>query len=374
MKKIFIISAVLLAVVLLFLGIYNFAFKEDVAVKKQITTEIKNSDIVPAALEKITVISDGAVLGPVVDKKTEKIKYYDADTGFVWEMESDGKGKRKISDTRLTGLKNVLWSPDNSKVLTTIKKDGKYSFYEYDYLSQKGTALKDGLDTAVWDNIGTKIFYKYFDNVAKERTLNIANPDGSEWQKITDIDIRKIVITPIPFTSFVSFWNFPNANEETKLQMIGVTGGEIKTLVSGKYGADYLWSIKGDKVLVSALASNGSKNITLGVATVNGEYQELGIPTFASKCVWSQDGKTVYYALPLGIPNNAIMPNDYLENKFTTEDTFWKMDITTGEKERIIETTDIKGKYDSSNMFLSATEDALYFVNKIDQKLYRLEF
>ena len=66
------------------------------------------------------------------------------------------------------------------------------------------------------------------------------------------------------------------------------------------------------------------------------------------------------------------MPDDYQNNKFNTSDTFWKMDIATGEKERIIEAVDIKEKYDSSSLFLSATEDALYFINKRDHKLYRI--
>lgn len=113
--------------------------------------------------------------------------------------------------------------------------------------------------------------------------------------------------------------------------------------------------------------------MTLGLISMNGSYQELGIPTIASKCVWSQDGKTVYYALPGGIPDGSVMPNDYQENKFNTTDTFWKINVITGEKERVIEAGEIKEKYDSSNMFLSATEDAIYFVNRTDQKLYRIQ-
>ena len=288
-------------------------------------------------------------------------------------MDSDGAKKEQITTVKVLGLKNALWSADHNKVLTTIQKEEQNSFYFYDHQAQTGSLLKNGLDTVVWDNLGTKIFYKYFNSISKERTLNISNPDGSDWQKIADITAKNLNIAPVPSTSLISYWNSPNAIEETQLQVISITGGEAKTILSGKYGADYLWSPDGSKAIVSSLPNKDTKTVLLGVVTIDGKYQELNIPTLVSKCAWSLDNKTIYYALPGGIPAGVVMPNDYQENKFNTEDTFWKMDITTGEKERIIETADIKGKYDSSNMFLSATEDALYFVNKIDQKLYRLE-
>lgn len=376
MKKIFIISAILLGVLLLFLGIYNFAFRKNTpAVEQKIVEPIMESTkkIPVIKAEKITGISDGAVLGPVMDKKTEEIKYYDALTGIVWKMNSDGSGKKQITDTKVSALKSVLWSPDHSKVLTIKLKDGQSTFYMYDYKLQKGTQLKDGFTWAVWDNLGTKILYRYFDAASSEGTLNIANPDGSGWQKIADIEAKKLNIAPIPLSALVSYWNYPNAAEETKLQVVGTVGGESKTILSGKYGADYLWSPKGDVAIVSSLSNKEAKTVMLGLITLDGKYQDLNIPTLASKCTWSQDGKTVYYALPGEIPAGAIMPNEYQENKFNTDDTFWKMDITTGIKSRIIETSEIAGKYDSSNLFLSTTEDALYFVNRLDQKLYRIQ-
>ena len=377
MKKIFIISAVLLVLVLIFLGVYNFAFK-----KEATNTQQKNSPVIaetkkPTAapeirIEKIKAISDGPVLGPVIDKKTEKVKYYDANNGTVWQTDSDGQNKQQLNSTKVLGIKSVLWSPDHSRVLTTMQKDEKTVFYMYDYVSQKSTLLKNGLDTVVWDGLGTKIYYKYYDAISKKRNLNIANPDGSAWQVIGDIEQKNIKISALPLTSLVSYWNYPSNTDETQLKLIGATGGEQKLLLSGRYGADYLWSPKGDKALVSSLVDKNSKSMTLGIVNTEGKYQDLNIPTFVSKCAWSDDDKTVYYALPGDILSGATMPNDYQENKFNTNDTFWKMDITTGEKERIVDPTEIKSKYDSSNLILSPTEDSLYFINKTDQKLYKV--
>jgi len=377
MKKVFIISLVLLVVVLFFLGIYNFAFKKSTPIVAQPATQENPTDVKKITdqetPEKISVISSQPVLGPFFDKKSGTISYYSAKDGTVWTVNADGSGEKQIVSKTLDGLKNVLWSPDHSKVLTTFEKNGQQSFYQYDYNTNKGTQLKNGLDTVAWDNTGAKIFYKYYDSTTQKRSINIADPDGSGWQKIADTEFKNVSISPVPSTSNVSFWNFPNADEETQLTIVGAVGGEPNVILKGKFGADYLWSPDGTQALVSSLASNDSKMTTLGLVTVNGQYHDLAIPTIVSKCVWSNDGKSIYYALPGAIPDNARMPNDYQDNKFMTDDTFWKIDITTGEKSRLINASEINGKYDSSDLFLSATESDLYFINRSDQKLYKIK-
>ena len=179
----FIVSAVLLGVVLFFLGIYNFVFKKNTPIVAQPTAqEIANEAQKKAAQkdsEKISAISSQPVLGPVFDKKSETVLYYSAKDGTVWTSNPDGSGKKQTSNKTLNGLKNVLWSQDHSQVLTTFEKDGQQIFYQYDYKTNKGVQLKNGLDTVVWDGPGVKIFYKYYDSKSQKRSINIANPDGS---------------------------------------------------------------------------------------------------------------------------------------------------------------------------------------------------
>jgi hypothetical protein len=104
-----------------------------------------------------------------------------------------------------------------------------------------------------------------------------------------------------------------------------------------------------------------------------GEYKNLEIPTLVSKCVWSKNNKIVYFALPSSLPDNILMPNDYDAKKFTTTDTFWKVDVTTGKKDRMIELEKMQGSYDASNLFLSPDEGNLFFINRIDDKLYKVK-
>ena len=153
--------------------------------------------------------------------------------------------------------------------------------------------------------------------------------------------------------------------------MVSTVGGEVRKIFSGRFGADYLWSKDGAKALVSSSDSKGGSKINLGIINNNGgEYQNLNIPTFVSKCAWGKDNKTIYYALPSFSSENYVLPNDYQDGKITAKDTFWKMDISSGKAERIVDIKDIKDSYDATGMFLSPSEDILFFINKIDGKLY----
>ncbi len=382
MKKVFIISAILLGATLLIWGVYNFAFKKSnsntqvvkTIPKPQVVEPVK-VDAVPVVKKqnKITVVSGDSVLGAVSDRKTEKIFYYSAVDGLVWQADSDGSSVIQSTSMKLTGLVGVNWSPDRTRVLTNFLKDGKNIFFSYDNVKKSGTQLKENLDSVAWDGLGGKIVYKYYDTKTKKRSLSVANPDGSGWQTIVDnVPFRNVSIAAVPLTAAISFWNFPSATEESVLQMVAATGGEVKTVFKGRFGGDYLWSPDGSQSLVSSLISNNSKTITLGIVNLQGEYRDLGIPTIAAKCAWSSDGKTVYYALPGAIPTGAVIPDDYQSKKFTTSDTFWKVNVVTGSKERVLELSDISDSYDVSAPFLSATENSLFFTNRIDGKLYRV--
>jgi len=150
----------------------------------------------------------------------------------------------------------------------------------------------------------------------KEGSLNISDPNGKNWTKLTPINTKYISMAPIPKTGLLSVWNAPYASTETILGTVSLLGGETKTLFSGNFGTDYLWSNDGKHVLLSsANKKNGSKTSLYILNDQGKDYKALNIPTFASKCVWSKDNKTIYYALPGLIPDNSVLPNDYISGK-----------------------------------------------------------
>ena len=386
-KKIFIISSALLASVLFFMGIYNVSFKEKTPVASQKTSEKETPaagseeksalEKVAEAIgfsknkEKIYSLSNEAVIAPAIAEDGKKINYYSRSEGSVFEVYLNGEGTQRIDNNNFSGLENVLWSADKSKVISRFNNNVKIEYSSYNYILKKGSKLAGGIEYAVWSNLGDQIIYKYSDAKTGKKNISIANYDGSDWKKIADISVSDAWIASVPQSSFVSFWNSPNSFNETSLNLVSTLGGEVRKIFSGHFGADYLWSPNGTKSLVSYVESKGGSKIWLGIINSNGgEFQNLNVPTFVSKCVWSKDSKTIYYAVPTFSSENYVLPNDYQSRKVTTSDTFWKMDIASGKSERLVETKDINSSYDASNLILSPSEDLLFFINKNDGKLY----
>lgn len=380
LKKFFYASLLILIISLLFLGIYRLSFY-----KPSETAQVKKEEPMPASpldqpkkeVAKIAAISDEAVLSPILASDDLSIKYYSQKSGKAYQIDLDGMNKKSISDKDLIGLSSVIWSPDKTKVITkNVNSDGNVQFYNYNYSTGIPTPLKKNLDEVSWDSTGNKIFYKYYEPATKERSLNIADPDGNNWKKLADLAYRNVAIAQIPQSGIVSFWNKADSMSETDMESIPAIGGEKKVIQKGKFGADYLWNNSGTNVLMSHVDAKGGSKMQLALLNFNGgEYINIGVPTFVSKCAWSKDNKTIYYSLPGNLPGTAILPNDYDSGTIKTSDTFWKIDIASKQPKRIIELADlqkINTQFDATNLFLSSDEGYLFFVNRIDGKLYRL--
>lgn len=382
MKIFFIISTTVLVLVLLFLGIYNFSFKTNSAITAEDEGEEKNIITDGAMLdiggsgdeEKIFTVSDKNVTSPVLSQDKEKILYHSLLDGSLFSYSLEDGAEKLALKKDITGLADVIWSPNSKREVLRIKDNGKVSFRFFDYENGQEVTLKEGVDNVYWINLGNKIVYKHFNSETAERTINIADPDGSNWKKIGDTNYRGISMALVPGTGLVSLWNYPDAFEETSLKTISTISEETKDVFAGAFGADYLWSPDGKKILMSSVETKGGAKVSLSVLSQNGgDAQNLKIPTLVSKCVWGRDNKTIYYAIPGVVGEDAVMPNDYQEGKFKTKDTFWKADLTTGKKERIVELEKLEkngGNFDATSLLLSPEEDVLFFINRIDLKLY----
>ncbi|KKR21828.1 MAG: hypothetical protein UT50_C0003G0009 [Candidatus Moranbacteria bacterium GW2011_GWA2_39_41] len=375
-KKIFLTSSIILLVILLLWGVYIISFQKPASLDSAINTLSDTTaitDIVASKSPTILALTDEAIISPTLSADGNAIKYYSKATGKAFELNISNNTTRSISNRELVNLSSINWSSDRSRVISTFPIDSLSSkFFYYDYTQNKGVQLKDNLDTVTWQS-NNKIIYKYFNPKTKERTLNIADPDGSNWEKIINLTLKNISIAAIPKTGLISFWSKPDSFNKTLLQSVPIFGGELKTIASEKFGADYLWSSDGNMLLESSVETSGGLKMQLGIMNNSGgEYKTLGIPTLVSKCAWSKNNKNIYYALPGSIPSDATMPNDYNTHKITTNDTFWMVNTTTGEKTRLVDLDKITQAYDATNLFLNSDESMLFFLNKIDGKLYRI--
>ena len=375
MKKVFIFSSLGLALLLFFWGIYALVFKpaaenSSSAPGLESKTVSEKTATVPESLLPLT---DEPVLAPTLNEDGSALKYYSQkDKGF-YEISFDGKIKTLILKKELPDSLEILWSPNKSQALFKLYPGSSNSqTVFFDFSIQKEVYLSRSLNNPVWQN-DNKIIYKYSDPAKKELTLNLSDPDGSNWKTLTNLEFSQVFSAGIPQSGLISFWKAPDAYAESILYSVSPLSTEKKIIFQKEFGANFLWNNDGTLVLVSHSVEKAGKKMQLVlVDNSGGGYKNLEIPTLISKCAWSKDNKTVYYALPGSIPENSLMPNDYYSNKFQTADTFWKVNVLTGEKTRLIDLNKISAKIDAKNIFLNLDESLLFFVNRIDGNLYQM--
>ena len=356
-------------------GVYNFSFNntDQNSSAKTPIAQTKENNSSKTTAGTITAVSSEAVLAPILTPNGQSVKYFSKDGNGLYEINLDGSNRNTLDSQTFPGLVNAFWSPDQTAAILQFSRSGQTSFDYKDFSTHQQTPLKNNLDQVVWQTNADRIFYKYFDPKSKERTLNVSDPDGSNWAKLADLPYHYVSIAQVPKSSLVSYWNTSDAFSQTLFQSVSVLGGTPTIILNNVYGADYLWNNAGDSVLVSHTDSQSGHKMQLAVMNYNGgEYHDLSISTLVSKCVWSANGKIIYYALPGNIPASAIMPNDYTNRQFNTADTFWKVDVQTGKTSQLVDPKNIPGNYDATNLFLNQDESALFFTNRVDGKLYEI--
>jgi hypothetical protein len=384
-KKIFAISTLVLVLLVGAIFVYNFAFKKPATptIAPKTADEGKTASTTPGTSSPstasqtsgaITAVSDGSIFGATLAPDGSTLYVFSGENGQLNQITPDGKLEKVISTEEFQGIQQVFWNkPKNKDIVKRSDGPLKSKFLLLDISQKTVTPVKENVDSIAWSGLGDKIIYKYFDPKTKKRTLEIADPDGKNWRKIADVDFAGLSISAVPGSSDISFWPSPDAFMATTASLIGFNGENRRELLKDRFGADILWSPDGKSAAVSSSDQKGGHKINLALMNSDGgQFQPLAFPTFAKKCAWSADSKFLFCATPGNIPDSAILPNDWQDGKIKTADTFWKLEIATGKKDRLVEPDKINGSFDVLNPFLSQDEKTLFFTNKADGKLYKL--
>ncbi len=375
LKKLFLSTSILLGIILFFWLFFTFFIKEKpnegiLPSIEELPTEPEIDTITSSFQEVIDV----PLLSSALSKDQLSLLGYHAETATLYSLNRETFEKTILLDTNLSLPIVSLWSENPEiSILKTQPQQGS-QYFLINATEKTILPLQGEIAYLVWDSLFEKIIYIRRKN-PEEITFYLAKADGSESKEILTIFQKgRIDMASVPQSPLIAYWPQSSNTKLSPLYQINISTGTNKEIFSGKYGANYLYSPDGEKILLSwAPEKNGSK-LSLGVINkYGGQYSDLGFPTLTSKCTWNKTSDILYCAVPTEIPQTTIMPDDYLSGKITTTDVFWKITVTTGEKERLVELSDITQSFDATNLLLSSDQRTLYFTDKKSQKLYEIK-
>lgn len=386
-KKVFIISLVVFLVIGLGLVAQKFFFsKKEPATssgskesQSQVDSEAdqpknqpNSSETTEKALDKnkkLLQIVEGKIAGLVLAKNKSEVAY--SIDGKFLSIGLDGDNKRSIGNYPFESIQAIKWSPDLSRAMVNDAN----GFNLYDLGSNQVQKLKDQIDSIEWAASGDKIYYKFYEPNKNLRALDIANPDGSEWKTLVpQIPFKDVKISVSPAGDKFCYYQWPDSLAETSTECMNNKGEEKFILHKGVYGADYLWSPSGKKVLTSFVQEKLEGRLALGVMNdQGGEFKSLSFPTLVQKCVWSKSETYVFCGMMSGTPQDSSLPEDWINKKVFSSDTFWKINVENGKKERIIDIDQLPSGLDAANVFLDDMETRLFFTDRKGGGIYRIK-
>jgi len=379
LKKILTILIILLVVVIGAFVVYNFFLSEDTPAPPsgdgsgQIPTSGPASDQAggPSYQGRLSAISQESVMSPTTDGK--KVKYYSASNGNVFESNLDGSELTRISSLVLTNLIKAIWSPNRDKVIAIFDENGQARRYLYDYNTKISTALNQNIQWIDWSPGQDKIAYQYYNPVTEDNNISIARGDNLDWTNILQTRMKDLIVE-WPDSGKVAIRTKPSGLAQSIIYTIDLASGDFQKIIDQTYGLTLLWSPLGNKILYSETNDDG-KNLKLKTADLEtSTISELNIVTLPEKCVWSQDNRTIFCAVPKSISDLATLPDDYYKKTISFSDDFWRINLDTGQAVKIYEAKDSESNaYNAKELLLPPLENYLLFINQKDGLLYSLK-
>jgi len=326
-------------------------------------------DVAQGGRTWITPITDDPVKGATLSSDGVNNFYYDRESGHFYKVDGFGN-KTLLTDQVFYNVENVNWAPTKDRAIIEYPDGFKVM---YDFNQKKQYTLPKNWQEFSWDSTGSKVVFKSMSQYAENTWLAVARPDGSQAEPIEHMgdNADKVVVSWSPNNQVVAFsaTGQPRGAWEQEILLIGQYQENFKSLVVD--GRDFRpkWSPQGDKIVYSVYSSDSDYQPRLYLVnaqgdTVGNDKINLGLITWADKCAFDSVGDFLYCAVPEVLPEGSGLVTELADN---TRDDFYKIDTSTGHVTFLAEGA--MGGYNVQDIYLSADDQYLYFVDKNTERL-----
>jgi hypothetical protein len=293
-----------------------------------------------------------------------------------------------INSSSINDIISAKFSYDGKEIVVSFGNPSAPQTSIFNITTQTWTALPQGLQSPVWAPTTDQI--AYFSTTSNGElalsTINAANLKKGASTLLTlhaaDLDLQW------PSQNELIIADKPTSQNAGSIWAFNIPAATLTALDYEIPGAESIWSNDPTTSygLVFYNGAGGESNL-LQLQSLSGTAttQQLSFITLPSKCVFNNEmtptsttetTSSAYLALYCGIPrsssgfSSAQLPDDYETMALFTSDDIYKINTATGD-------TQVLWNDQTQNMDVSDMKffgNALFFVNRYDQKLYGLTF
>jgi len=263
--------------------------------------------------QSIEKIFDKEVFYSVYDDKTNSFLYFSGDEEgdlFLNEYDLDSREETTLTDRGIVNIQNdsVVWSPSFKQVIVKVSNspvDNLFPFIEdygtgvdinwiinlerRDLVNITTKHLHPTIKDVSFSPTGEKIFY-FFKNDA-ERTLAMANNDGSDFERI--VQLKNLEFDPDVVWSpdgdkiaiYISDGQRESGEESYDLYIYSISKREITKITDDGLSYEALFSPSGEKILYKS----GGNIWAYDFAQGEGSNINLEVETSTENCIWLDD-------------------------------------------------------------------------------------
>ena len=405
-KIILIITFIL--TILILVGVYFYFTNKSAPVVEQNPSLLqKFNPFGTSTKTPTTITTDKGIEGPTTEEPIQTSRFYQI-TNFAIAGGTFLEDTRKISNTDT----NLEPSFEVAPAVRYVERATGHIYQTYLDTKKTGTISNTtipGVYEAIFNRLGTSTIYRYpsFDNNSTTSflaslggdsnflssdivTLSVSPDKNSFFSIIKNLNGEAVgtinsfennktsQVFVSPFSEWLSQWvTEGNVYLTTKPSYLvpggvfnlNISNGTLTKLFGGIAGLTTLANNTGNFVLYGASLNTGPKLNIFDIK--NHTSLDLDVYGLPEKCIWSLDNINVYCAVPNTVVGTQY-PDYWYQGLVSFTDYFVKININTKEVSTLANSED-ETPIDATNLFLSKTEDKLFFTNKKDSTLWSLD-
>jgi|GEM_PF-3085051 len=400
-KRLYVIISIVGVVALVGILIYMLFIKPPAPVTEEPTPEFPVSEEAegvigisrPFIKRKINLIVDKLVAGPVITAEN-KIRFFSKEDGKYYETDFNGQNTKSPLNHTYNNIVDAEWNNEGTIALVTTT-DASSTSKKWGVLDLSGSQQ---LNVEVDQSGGSKVlsvklaqydpgkyFYQRINPVLNSSKILLAdylspNYDITEIMPSSHTELR----LGQPKKDTVAYYHPPSGIAESSLYYFDTTTKEIRKVLSDIFGLSVAWSPQGQYFAYSSTNVDGYE-LALRMGDDSGRTidmrADLGpVTTMPEKCVFTASGTRLYCSVWVGeIGPNYVMPDDFYKDRVSVDESIYMFQVPSGRDMRAgdlaeenPETKKMK-KYHANKILIDPSERFIFFVNKEDGYLYRMD-